>query len=231
MNYEQKYLKYKQKYLELKAKLDGGLFGEASSSSNNEKKVKITQNALEKNNRSISVLEQAIKGRTKKINDLENGKQKGIDSLKKNNAPPKEIKNFIEREDFYINQTKKELEIKNKELENEKKRIERKIKDIEEYIKRDSTSIAYYERQTKELPDRIISLENGKKKEMDDLRKKNASTKEIEDILKEYDEIFYRMKNLDAIENNNSIENIKIGIEKYKKDLILYKKMIEAIQK
>jgi len=66
---------------------------------------------------------------------------------------------------------------------------------------------------------------------MDDLRKKNASTKEIEDILKEYDEIFYRMKNLDAIENNNKIEKLKIRIEKYKKDLIMYKKISEGIQK
>ena len=35
MNYEQKYLKYKEKYLALKAKLDGGLFDEATSSPNN----------------------------------------------------------------------------------------------------------------------------------------------------------------------------------------------------
>ena len=43
MNYEQKYLKYKEKYLALKAKLDGGLFDEATSSPNNsEKKIKKT---------------------------------------------------------------------------------------------------------------------------------------------------------------------------------------------
>jgi hypothetical protein len=124
MNYEQKYLKYKQKYLELKAKLDGGLFGEASSAS-----TKNTQNALEKNNRNISVLEQAIKGRTNKINSLENSKMKGIDSLKKNNASPEEIKKFIEDEDFYIIATKKELEVKKKELDQQRKLLEKnKIK-------------------------------------------------------------------------------------------------------
>ena len=115
MNYEQKYLKYKQKYLELKAKLDGGFPGEANSSS-----IKNIQKALEKHSRNILVLDQAIKGRISKINSLENGKQKGINSLKKNNASPEEIKIFIEREDFYINATKEEIEVKTRELEQQK---------------------------------------------------------------------------------------------------------------
>ena len=76
MNYEQKYLKYKEKYLQLKAKLDGGLVGNAVDS---EKKIKNNQKALELCKRNIKVLEQAVLGRTNKIKNSE-------DQVKPNHA-------------------------------------------------------------------------------------------------------------------------------------------------
>jgi hypothetical protein len=121
MNYEQKYLKYKEKYLALKAKL-----GDASSSSNNtEKKVKITQIALEKNNRNISVLEQAIKGRINRIRNTEDQKKRGIENLTKNNAPKTEIDEVIKSYDDEINGVKKEIEIKTRELEQQRKLLQK----------------------------------------------------------------------------------------------------------
>ena len=111
MDYKHKYLKYKAKYLEAKAELEGG--------------YKNIQKVLEKHNRNILVLEQAIKGRINKIKLQEDGKNRGIESLKRNKAPVEEINEFIEREDFYINMTKKEIITKNKELEKEKKLLEK----------------------------------------------------------------------------------------------------------
>ena len=119
MDYKQKYLKYKAKYLEAKAKLDGGLFGDANSSVNNNSKN------IEKHTRNISVLEQAIKGRTNKIRNTEDQKKRGIENLTKNNAPKTEIDDVIKMYDSDINGVKKEIEIKTRELEKEKKLLEK----------------------------------------------------------------------------------------------------------
>ena len=120
MNYEQKYLKYKEKYLELKAKLDGGLVGNAVDS---DKKIKSNQKALELCNRNIQVLEQAIIGRTNKIKNSEDQKNRGLEKLKKNNAPVNEIDEFIKSMDSEINDIKKDLENKKKLLEKEKAKL------------------------------------------------------------------------------------------------------------
>ena len=120
MNFEQKYLKYKEKYLELKAKLDGGLVGNAVDS---DKKIKNNQKALELCNRNIKVLEQAIIGRTNKIKNTEDQKNRGIEKLKKNNAPVNEIDEFIKSMDSEINDIKKDLENKKKLLEKEKAKL------------------------------------------------------------------------------------------------------------
>ena len=136
MNYEQKYLKYKQKYLELKAKLDGGLSVDTISSSNNsEKKIKNTQNAIEKNNRNISVLEQAIKGRINKIKNTEDQKKKGVENLTKNNAPKAEIDEVIKMYDDEINGVKKDIEIKNKELALQKNLLQKNTTKLNELKK------------------------------------------------------------------------------------------------
>jgi len=116
MNYEQKYLKYKAKYIAAKAKLDELEGGD---------KIKNTQKVLELHNRNILVLEQAIKGRINKLKNSEDQKKRGIESLKINNTPVKEIDEFIESMDFEINNIKKELNIKNKELEKQKKLLEK----------------------------------------------------------------------------------------------------------
>jgi hypothetical protein len=116
MNYEYKYLKYKAKYIAAKAELDeleGG------------NKIKNTQKVLELHNRNILVLEQAIKGRINKMKNSEDQKKRGIEKLKINNTPVKEIDEFIESMDSEINDIKKELIIKNKELEKQKKLLEK----------------------------------------------------------------------------------------------------------
>jgi hypothetical protein len=116
MNYEYKYLKYKAKYIAAKAELDeleGG------------NKIKNTQKVLELHNRNILVLEQAIKGRINKLKNSEDQKMRGVEKLKINNTPVKEINEFIESMDYEINDIKKELIIKNKELEKQKKLLEK----------------------------------------------------------------------------------------------------------
>jgi len=121
MNYEQKYLKYKEKYLALKAKLgDDGL-----SPNNNEKKIRIAQIALEKNNRSILVLEQAIHGRINRIRNTEDQKKRGIENLTKNNAPKTEIDEVIKTYDDEINGVKKDIEIKTRELDHQRKLLQK----------------------------------------------------------------------------------------------------------
>jgi chromosome segregation ATPase len=120
MNFEQKYLKYKEKYLELKAILDGGLVGNAVDS---DKKIKNKQKASELYNRNIKVLEQAVIGRTNKIKNSEDQKNRGLEKLKKNNAPVNEIDEFIKSMDSEINDIKKDLENKKKLLEKEKAKL------------------------------------------------------------------------------------------------------------
>jgi hypothetical protein len=120
MNFEQKYLKYKEKYLELKAILDGGLVGNAVDS---DKKIKNKQKASELYNRNIKVLEQAVIGRTNKIKNSEDQKNRGLEKLKKNNAPVNEIDEFIKSMDSEINDINKDLENKKKLLEKEKAKL------------------------------------------------------------------------------------------------------------
>jgi chromosome segregation ATPase len=106
-------LENKKKLLEKeKAKLDGDLLGNTIDS---DKKIK--------NNRNIKVLEQAILGRTNKIRNSEDQKNRGIEKLKKNNAPLNEIDEFIQSMDSEINDIKKELENKKKLLEKEKAKL------------------------------------------------------------------------------------------------------------
>lgn len=111
MDYEEKYLKYKAKYITAKGQLEGGL---------NKDAVKNSKKKLEKYNRNILILEKAIKGRTNKIIKTEDQKKRGIEKLKKNNTPAKEIDEFIKSMDSEINDIKKELTIKIQNLEKNK---------------------------------------------------------------------------------------------------------------
>ena len=108
MNYEQKYLKYKAKYLDLKAKLEGGLVGNA----------KRTQLSIDKTKSKISVLEHAIKGRQNQIIDSEKRKKKAIENRKvaKNSDEIKEIDEGIMLWDSRIDEVKKDINTKSKEL-------------------------------------------------------------------------------------------------------------------
>ena len=126
MNYEQKYLKYKAKYIELKAKLDGGLFGDAKSSVNDSDKKK-TQRVIEKLNIEIKELERAIKGRQNNILDSEKRKKGAIENkLKaKNNDEAKEIDEAIIMWDSRIKDVQKEIDKKNKERGKKKKLLEK----------------------------------------------------------------------------------------------------------
>ena len=59
------------------------------------KKIQNTQQVIKKYNSKIEVLEQAIKGRTNKINDAENRKKKTIENKQKKLDELKEIEEGI----------------------------------------------------------------------------------------------------------------------------------------
>jgi hypothetical protein len=123
MDYEHKYLKYKAKYIAAKAQLNGGSLGKSDSLAKSKSTKKV--DAVELHTRNIKVLEYAIQGRTNRIKNTEDFKNRGVEKLTKNNAPKTEIDELIETYNFEINNVKKELNKKNIELQNEKEKLEK----------------------------------------------------------------------------------------------------------
>jgi chromosome segregation ATPase len=121
MNYEHKYLKYKEKYLALKAEVKDSVDKPVDKPVDYEKIIKAR---IARYNESITKNEQNVKEIAADIISAENKKNIGLDTLKKNNAPQKEIDDFILKKDKYINSLKGNLKYFNDRLESQKRRLE-----------------------------------------------------------------------------------------------------------
>jgi len=131
MNYEHKYLKYKAKYTALKAEVNGSV----------DKPVdydyeKILKARIDKYNTAVSTIEKNIKDITFEITRVENEKNIGLDKLRKNNSPLKEIDDFILSKDKYINSLKKNLNYSNDRLESRKRSLESNKKRLDKLSKK-----------------------------------------------------------------------------------------------
>jgi chromosome segregation ATPase len=131
MNYEHKYLKYKEKYLALKAEVKDSVDKPADYDYE-----KILKTRIDYYNTAVAKIEKDIKDITSEIIRLENEKNIGLDKLRKNNAPQKEIDDFILSKDKFINSLKKNLSYSNGRLESRKKSLENNKKRLDKLFKK-----------------------------------------------------------------------------------------------
>jgi chromosome segregation ATPase len=129
MNYEEKYLKYKEKYIALKAKVNGSV-------DKPDDYEKILKARIEKYNTAVATIQKNIKDITSEIIRVENEKNIGLDKLRKNNASPKEIDDFILSKDKYINSLKKNLNYSNDRLESRKRSLDNNKKRLDKLFKK-----------------------------------------------------------------------------------------------